>query len=634
MNCNKSKIPEGIMKNKIIYLTTAIICSMSFLMCGKTDTGEKEFVEPEPQKLDYSIHKLPKYIKWITNDTDPVFASAEAKKGGMMNFSIRSFPLSFRTVGPDANSGTRSLFSDNNMLLVGLHPNTQRLIPVLASHWAYDKDGKTMYFKIHKNAAWSDGVPVTADDFIFTLEFMRSKYIRDPWHNENFTRFFDKILKYDDKTISISSPEAYPDLWFHLEMQPRPKHFYKKLDKDFVKKYNWAIEPNTGPYILTEYSKGKYLIFERKKDWWAKDLRYYKNRYNVDRIKYTVIRDMNVDYEHFKKGQLDAFGATLPSIWHEKAKGDIFDKGYVHKIWFYNNVKQPTVGLYLNLDKPIFKDVNLRYALAHAINFEKLNTQILRGDYNRLHNFDTGFGEWTNEKIKAREFDITKVKKYMEKSGWKRGSDGIWAKKGERYSVTVTYGVDEFTSRMILLKEEAKKAGIELKLELLDPSASYKKEMEKKHEVAFGGFSSPNLRPDPWQSFHSTNAHKPQTNNITNTDDPEMDKLINAYDKSKDTGEKIRLIHKIQQKIHDICSWIPLYQVPYVRHLYWRWIKFPAPPGTKTSISLVEEYEPWESKYGGLFWIDEKAKEETLKAMKEGKSFKPVTIIDKTYRIR
>ncbi len=155
--------------------------------------------------------------------------------------------------------------------------------------------------------------------------------------------------------------------------------------------------------------------------------------------------------------------------------------------------------------------------------------KFLRGDYKRLHNFDTGFGEWTNKKIRAREFDIKKVERYMEKSGWKRGNDGIWVKNGERYSVTLTYGVDEYTSRMIFLKEEAKKAGIELKLELLDPSAAYKKEMEKKHEIVFTGFSSPNLRPDPWQSFHSANAHKPQTNNITNTDDPEMDKLIECY---------------------------------------------------------------------------------------------------------
>ncbi|MFH0976771.1 MAG: extracellular solute-binding protein [Spirochaetota bacterium] len=621
------------MKKKIYPVIFALFL-ISNLMCGGTDEGENEADLKEAAPLDYSAHELPKNIRWTTNETDPTFASLNAKKGGTMNFAIRSFPLTFRTIGPDANSGTRSLFGDNNLLLVGLHPNTHRLIPVLASHWAYDDSGKTMYFRIHKNAAWSDGVPVTADDFIFTLEFMRSKYIRDPWHNDNFIRHFDKIIKYDDKTISISSPEAYPDLWFHLEMQPRPKHFYKKLTKDFVKDYNWAIEPNTGPYILTDYSKGKHLIFERKKDWWAKDLRYYRNRYNVDKIKYTVVRDMNVEYEYFKKAQLDAFGATLPTIWHEKAKGEIYNKGYVHRIWFYNDVKQPTVGLYLNLDKPIFKDINLRYALAHAINFDKLNAQILRGDYKRLHNFDTGYGEWTNRNIRAREFDIKKSELYMQKSGWKRGADGIWAKNGERYSVTVTYGVDEHTSRMIFLKEEAKKAGIELKLELLDPSAAYKKEMEKKHEIAFTGFSSPNLRPDPWQSFHSANAHKPQTNNITNTDDKEMDRLIDTYDKSKSTAGKIRLSHIIQQKIHDMCAWIPLYQVPYVRHLYWRWIHFPNIPGTKTSTSLFEEYEPWESKYGGLFWIDEKEKEDTLKAMKSGRAFTPVTIIDTTYKSR
>ena len=142
-------------------------------------------------------------------------------------------------------------------------------------------------------------------------------------------------------------------------MQPRPRHFYKKLEKNFVKEYNWTIEPNTGPYILKDYSKGKYLIFERKKDWWAKDLRYYKNRYNVDIIKYTVVRDMNVEYEYFKKAKLDVFGATLPSIWHEKAKGEIYDKGYVHKMWFYNDVKQPTVGLYLNLDRHMSSRISI-----------------------------------------------------------------------------------------------------------------------------------------------------------------------------------------------------------------------------------------------------------------------------------
>ncbi len=63
---------------------------------------------------------------------------------------------------------------------------------------------------------------------------------------------------------------------------------------------------------------------------------------------------------------------------------------------------------------------------------------------------------------------------------------------------------------MLVLQEEAKKAGIEFKLELLDPSAQYKKVMEKKHEVDFSGWGGSDLRPSPWQSFHSVNAHKAQ----------------------------------------------------------------------------------------------------------------------------
>ncbi|MDB9822377.1 extracellular solute-binding protein [Deltaproteobacteria bacterium] len=623
------------MRLRLLYRFGLFILCVAFLAgCSKNeeDTPMPE-EELETLKLDYSYHKLPDGIEWLTNDSDPVTGSPDAKKGGSLNSAILSFPLTFRTVGPDANTGSRSLFSDNMMLLVGLHPNTKRLIPVLASHWAYSEDGKTMYFKLHENAEWSDGVPVTADDFIFALELMRSEHIKDPWHNDNFTKHFDEIIKYDDRTFSISSPEPYPDLWFHLEMQPRPKHFYKGIDKNFVSKYNWVIEPNTGPYILSEFKKGKYLIFKRKKDWWAKDLRYYQYRYNVDEIKYTVIRDINVIFEHFKKGDIDVFGATRPDIWHVKATGEIFDKGYVHKIWFYNDVKQPTTGFFLNLDKEIFQDINLRYALAHAINFEKLNRQVLRGDYQRLHNIDTGYREWTNGNISARKFDIKKVEEYMKKSGWQRGADGIWEKNGQRYSVSVTYGVSEHTPRLVVLKEEAKKAGIELRLELLDPSSSYKKEMEKKHEIAYTGFTSPNLRPTPWQSFHSDNAHKPQTNNITNTDDPELDRLIDAYRDSQSTEEQIKLIHEIQQKIHDICSWIPLYQVPYIRSLYWRWINLPEIPGTRSSTSLFEPNEPWDSKYGGYFWINEDVKKETLEAMKSGKGFEPVTIIDETFKI-
>ncbi len=100
---------------------------------------------------------------------------------------------------------------------------------------------------------------------------------------------------------------------------------------------------------------------------------------------------------------------------------------------------------------------------------------VFRGDFERLNSFFSGYGEYTNKKIKAREYNIDKAEMYMKKSGWKRGTDGIWEKNGKRYSIIVTYGTSLHDSKMVFLKEEAKKAGIEFKLELLDPSTWYKK---------------------------------------------------------------------------------------------------------------------------------------------------------------
>jgi microcin C transport system substrate-binding protein len=455
---------------------------------------------------------------------------------------------------------------------------------------------------------------------------MRSKHINAPWYNDYYINEIEKVTKYDDHLISVTASKKIPDLWLTVGISPTPKHFYGKLNSGFVSDYNWKIEPNTGPYILKDYSKGKYLLFERKKDWWAKDLRYNKNRFNVDYFKLTVIRDDNVALEHFKKGNLDAFGATRAEIWYQKATGEVFDKGYINKLWYYNQARRPTFGLYLNLDKDIFKDKNLRYALAHSINFDKINEQVLRGEASRMQTFYTGYGKYTNTKVKAREFNLAKVDSLMKASGWQKGNDGIWEKDGKRFSVTITYGQPTFTPRVEIMKEKAKKAGIELNLELLDPSTSYKKVMEKKHDIAYMGWST-SFRPSPWQSFHSDNAHKPQTNNINNLNDPEMDRLINRYRESTNENELITLSHKIQEKISESGGWVPLDILPFTRAFYWRWVQIPEIPGYKTTSDIFSYPAA-----GGYFWIDEDIKKETQEAMKANKSFEPVLNIITKYK--
>ena len=593
---------------------------------GEDGSGEKEYIF----KAEISKAPLPADLKWITNDNDPVYASPEAKKGGTLNSWVLSFPLTFRVVGPDSNSSFRSAILGNQLSLIGIHPNTENIVPELATHWAYGKDKKTMYFKLNEKARWSDGTPVTAHDFAYTLKFMRSKHIIAPWYNDYYSKEIDKVIVYDDYTLAVVSTKAQPDLHLKLGISPTPRRFYGKLGEDFVRRYNWKIAPNTGPYQIYDFKKGKYIKFKRKKNWWAKDLRFFKNRFNVDRVVFKVIRDINIVWEYFKKAKVDVFPVTMPRYWHVKTKTPVVENGYVHKIWFFNDTQQSAQGMWLNQDRDIFMDRNVRYAFAHAMNIQKVIEKVLRNDYIRLEHGFMGYGRYSNKNLRARRFDLDKVDYYMKKAGWKRGTDGIWEKNGRRFSVEVSYSQDAHTSRLVVLKEEAKKAGIELELQKLDPSAAYKKVLEKKHDVAWSGWST-SLRPQYWEHFHSTNAHKPQTNNITNTDDPEMDKLIDAYRNSLDEEERINLSVKIQEKIHEIGAFVPTFMVPYVREAYWRWWRLPKVPGTKHSDSL---FDPFSSATGGLFWYDKKLYEETKKAMKKGKNFPPVTIIDKTYKAK
>lgn len=573
---------------------------------------------------------LPTDLKWETNETDAVISSPEAKPGGTFREFIDSFPPTLRTEGPDSNHSFRGVRL-NQMSLVTLHPNTENIIPGLATKWAFGSDKRSMYFKLDKRAKWSDGKPVTAEDYLFTIEYMRSKFIIAPWYNDFYTKEIEGVVKYDDETIGIFAPTPKPNLVDFLSLNPTPQHFYGKLDGDYVKKFNWAIVPNTGPYLLTEVNKGKSLVFTRKKDWWANDLKYYKNRYNVDKVEFKVIRDLNVAYEHFKKGDLDHFPITIPDFWHNKATGPLFDRGLIRKLWFYNDAPRSALGLYLNEDMELFKDINVRLAFQHAMNFDRVIKTVLRNDYERLDGDTVGYGKYSDTSIKARPFSLEKADEYLKKAGWTtRGEDGIRVKDGKRLAATISYSADTQTQRLVVLKEEAKKAGIELNLQLMDGSAQYKAVMEKKHEIAYWAWTT-NLRPDYWQTHHSENAHKPQTNNISNVDNKELDKLIDAHRKSVEESERIKLALQIQRLTYEDAGFIPAFMIPYFRIAYWRYWKMPTPPATKLSDDALD---PFGETDGGLFWLDEASRKETMENMKTDKKFPADVIIDKTFKAK
>jgi len=583
-----------------------------------------------------SVHalpdKLPDDLVWQTNLSDPIFADSNAKRGGRFRSFVTTFPLTLRLVGPDSNGSFASYMRANNLSLVGIHPNTLKPIPELATEWALGSDGHTIYFHLDPDARWSDGTPVTADDYVFGLEFMRSKYILAPWYNNYFNEIITGLVKYDDYTIGIEGATPKPDdeMLFEYSVSPVPAHFHK-LDENWVRNYNWRIEPNTGPYLISEIRKGKYVEFTRKKDWWANEKRYFKYRYNPDHIRIKLIRDPNIAYQYFRKGELDTFPLLMPRFWHKKAQGDIYENGYVGKIKFYNDVPQPISGLFLNEDAPPLDDINVRYAIGHALNVDKVINTVLHGDYERLQTAHDGFGDYTNTTIRAREFDLKRAAEFLDKAGWsERGNDGIRIKDGKPLRIRITYYNSGHNDRLVIIAQEARKAGIDFQLQLLDTSAAFKQIMENKHQAAWMGWAGGGLSPRYWEFYHSDNAHKPQTNNVTNTDNKALDTKIMAYRTATEKVMRVKLAHELEQMIHDQGSFIPTFKVPYTREAFWRWIKLPPSHGTRTSETL---FDPLGSS-GGLFWIDTDEQQTILDAKAKDQALPQIIIIDKTWAVK
>ncbi|HNL92037.1 MAG TPA: extracellular solute-binding protein, partial [Pseudomonadales bacterium] len=453
-----------------IFLTLLLCIFLPIWGCGKKVDNHTAIVKKDLPPYPISTTALPSNLAWQTNDSDPEFADSAAQRGGTLRESMLSFPLTLRVVGPDSNGSFAGYTRALNMSLIDLHPNTRRPIPALATHWAFGNDHKTVYFKLDPAARWSDGQAVTADDYVYLLEFMRSKFIVAPFENEYFTTQITNIIKFDTYTIAVVSGVAKPDdeLLEQVNLNPVPRHFYQ-LDALWVQNYNWQPAPGTAAYKVGDVRKGKYVRFDRINDWWANNKRYYKHRFNPDYIIVKVIRDPNIAWQYFQKGELDSFSLTLPDFWHNKAKGDIFDKGYVHKLWYYNDVVQPAQGLWLNMAKPPLDDIRVREAIAYAMDFDKVINTVLHGDYQRMETHNVGYGDYDNKNIKPRGFDISHAIALLEAAGWAvLDKDGIRMKNGQRLTLTLSYGNPLHTDRLVILQEEARKAGIDIQLQLLD----------------------------------------------------------------------------------------------------------------------------------------------------------------------
>jgi microcin C transport system substrate-binding protein len=315
-----------------------------------------------------------------------------------------------------------------------------------------------------------------------------------------------------------------------------------------------------------------------------------------------VVRDDAKQFEAFKRGDIDMLRLNTSELWYEKlpdADPDV-QNGYIQKAIFYNDIPRPTYGLWINTAKPHLDNNDVRIGIHHASNWQLVIDKFFRGDY-------AGFSE--------------------------RGDDGVLRNAaGERLSFTLTTPYSTLTDVLTILKEEALKAGLELRIEVLDMTAGFKKANEKKHDIQLTALNVGGRYPRYWETYHSDNAYdkaflddgsvnpdreiKVQTNNIENLANREIDQLIDQYRTTATEEELVATAHTLEEKLYEHASFVPGFIQGYERSAHWRWVRFPE-GFSERDMHYVYEYQQ--------FWIDGEAKAETLEAKKNGDTF-PVSI--------
>ena len=559
---------------------------------------------------------------WETNTDFDLIGNPAAAQGGTLRDTIISFPGTFRTEGPESNS--QYMYFSGPFIyetLIGLHPTSLEYIPALATHWQISDDQMHYRFRLNPNARFSDGTPVTAEDVVATYDFLVDPDIQSPSN----ILVFGKLERPVAETKYIVSVQAKELNWrnflyFGGNLSVMPAHILADLDGEtYLRDYNFKLLPGSGPYIIYEedIDKGNSVTMRRRDDYWAANDRASIGTANFDAYESIVVRDDNLAFEMFKKGELDYYYVTRSSMWVEELDFDEIQRGLIQKRKVFNGKPNGTQGLAFNTRVKPFDDIRVRKALTHLFNREELLEKLMYNEYLPQNSYYAG-GVYENRDNPTNPYDPDLAMELLAEAGWdSRDDQGRLVKDGTPLEIEMLYRQQSFDRIFTPFQEDLRRVGIGLNLRLVTPETQFQLTNERKFQMASMGWGGL-LFPNPETSYHSRMADVDNTNNVTGVKNARIDELCEAYDKMFNVEDRIAAIREIDgilaSEYHYILEWYP----PYERILYWN--KFGAPDGY---LGRTGRYD---GSSGGpgipqLWWIDpDKQRELSAARQDQGKS--------------
>ena len=419
--------------------------------------------------------------------------------------------------------------------------------PWAAESFEVLNDGLLLRFILRKGIYWEDGVELTADDVEFTYNLMI--HPDTPTAYAGDFKAVQKFVKLDRYSFEVHYEKPFArslTTWMHSIL---PKHALEGKD---LRQTALARKPlSAGPYILKEWIPASMVKVEANP-------RYFEGRPFFDERIFRVIPDMSTMFMELKAGKIDVMPSLTPQQYKFQTSSDAFKNNFN----IYKDTSNTYSFLGYNLRNPLFSDVRVRRALAHAINKQDIIKGALLGQgLSTIGPYKPGTWPYNTEIIDY-EYNVEVALELLKQAGWTRNSKGQMEKDGNLFSFTIltNQGNDTRIKIALILQNQLAKIGIEAKVRTVEWAAFIK------NFITTGYFDAVILSwnilqdPDVFDVWHSSRAGG--SLNFINFQNKEVDELLDAARSTLDREKRKILYGRFQEILHEEQPYCFLF-VPY-----------------------------------------------------------------------
>ena len=317
-----------------------------------------------------------KYFEYVNPDAPKGGRASQIGSAGRTTFdSFNEFILK-----GDSAQGLELLFDS---LMTPALDEPSSVYGLVANEAEIAGDGRSVTFKMRPEAKFADGMPVTADDVVFSFETIKAK--GSPVYSQPL-RDVEKAEALDSHTVRYGfKGDLIRDLPVMVSVLPIFSKAYYTAH-DFEKT---TLEPplGSGPYKIDSYKAGTFVSYQRRADYWGNDLPVNRGRFNIDEVRYDYYRDRGLELEGLKAGNIDFREEFTSKDWATAYNIAAVTEGRLVRATIPDENPSGAQGFFINTRRDKFKDRRVREALGLAFDFEWSNKNLFYNLYTRTTSF-------------------------------------------------------------------------------------------------------------------------------------------------------------------------------------------------------------------------------------------------------